>query len=65
MAGSTSSSSNVHSVVDDNNNPHRKMVMDVIRINQSYASKCSIKDEESNVDATIFCYLLKDSDELL
>jgi len=65
MAESTSSSSNVHRVVDDNNNPYRNIVMDVIRMNQGYAGKCSIKDKEPNIDATMFFDLLKDSDKLL
>jgi CxxC motif-containing protein len=55
----------VHEVVDDNNNPYRNIVMDVIRMNQGYAGKCSIKDKEPNIDATMFFDLLKDSDELL
>jgi hypothetical protein len=33
MVGSTSSSSNVHEVIDDNSNPYRNMVMDVMRMN--------------------------------
>jgi hypothetical protein len=33
MVGSTSSASNVHEVVNDNNNPYRNMVMDVMRMN--------------------------------
>jgi hypothetical protein len=34
--------------------------------NRGYASQCSIVDEESNADATIFFfYLLKDYDEPL
>jgi V8-like Glu-specific endopeptidase len=33
MVGSTSSSNNVHKVVDDNNNPYRNVVMDVMRMN--------------------------------
>ena len=37
MVGSTSSSSNMHEVVDDNINPYRNMVMDAMRINQGYA----------------------------
>jgi hypothetical protein len=32
MIGSTSSSSNVYRVVDDNSNPYRNMVMDMMRI---------------------------------
>jgi hypothetical protein len=31
---STSSSSNVHGVVDDNSNPYRNTVMDAIEMNQ-------------------------------
>jgi hypothetical protein len=33
MVESISSSSNVYGVVNDNSNPYRNMVMDVIRIN--------------------------------
>jgi hypothetical protein len=33
MVGSTSSSSNVHEVIDDNSNPYRNMVMDAMRMN--------------------------------
>ena len=33
MVGSTSSSSNVHEVVDDNNNLYRNMVMSVMKMN--------------------------------
>jgi hypothetical protein len=38
MVGSTFSASNVHEVVDDNNNPYRNMVMDVMRMNQGHVS---------------------------
>ena len=38
MVRSTSSASNVHGVVNDNSNPYRTMVMDAMRINQSYRS---------------------------
>jgi len=60
---STSSSSNVHEVVDDNHNSYRNMVMDVMRMNHSYTDKFSIIDKESNTDATKFFDLLKDYDE--
>jgi hypothetical protein len=60
---STSSSSNVHGVVDDNYNSYRNMVMDVMRMNQSYTDKFSIIDEKSNTDTTMFFDLLKDYDE--
>jgi hypothetical protein len=33
MIGSTSSTSNVHGVVDDNSNPYRTMIMDIIGMN--------------------------------
>jgi hypothetical protein len=54
MIGSTSSSSNVHEVVDDNNNPYKSMVMNAMRMNQVYASECSIVDEKPNINATRF-----------
>jgi hypothetical protein len=63
VKSTSSSSSNVHGVVDDNHNSYRNMVMDVIRMNQSYTDKFSIIDEESNTDATMFFDLLKDYDE--
>jgi hypothetical protein len=65
MVGSTSSSSNVHEVVDDNINPYRNMIMDAMRINQGYAAQCPIIDEEPNADTTRFFYLSKNSDEPL
>jgi len=36
MVRSTSSSSNVHGVVDENSNPYKNMVMDAMRMNQGY-----------------------------
>jgi len=65
MVRSTSSSSNMHEVVDDNSNPYRNMIMDAMRMNQGYTSQCSIVDEEPNADAIRFFYILKDFDELL
>ena len=65
MVGSTFSFSNVHGVIDDNNNSYMNMVIDAMRMNQSYANECSIIDEEPNTDATRFFDLLKDSDETL
>jgi hypothetical protein len=65
MVGSTSSSSNVHEVVDDNSNPYMNMVMDVMGINQGHTSQCLILGEKSNADATRLFYLLKDFDEPL
>jgi len=60
MVGSTSSSSNMHGVVDDNSNSYRNMVIDVMRMNQGYTSECSIIDEEPNGDITRCFDLLKD-----
>ena len=63
MVDLTSSSSNIHEFVDDNNNPYRSMVTNAMRMNQNYSSKCSYNiplDEEpntnakSNVDKTSF-----------
>jgi hypothetical protein len=42
MVGSTSNSSNMHGVVDDNSNPYRNMVMDVMIINHDYTSECPV-----------------------
>ena len=65
MVGSTSSASNVHGVVNDNSNPYRNMVMDVMRMNEGNASQCPIVKEEPNADTTKFFYLFKDSNEPL
>jgi hypothetical protein len=65
MVESTSSSSNVHEVVDDNSNPYRNMVMDAMRMNQGYIGQCSIIDKETNVDMTRFFDFLKDFNEPL
>jgi len=65
VVGSTSSSSNVHEVVNDNSNPYRNMVMDAMRMNEGNVGKCPIVEEEPNADATRFFDLLKDSDEPL
>jgi len=54
MVESTSSSSNMHEVVDDN----RNMVMDVMRMNQGYVDQCLIVDEEFNTDMTMFFFLI-------
>jgi len=65
MAGSTSNTSNMHGVVNDNNNTYINMVMDAMRINQGNDSQCPIVEEEPNADATMFFELLKDFDEPL
>jgi hypothetical protein len=40
-------------------------MMDAMRMNHGYTSKCSSVDEEPNVNAVRFFELLKESDELL
>jgi hypothetical protein len=65
VVGSTSSASKVHEVGNDNTNPYRNMIMDVMRMSEGNFSECPIVEEESNADATRFFYLLKDSDEPL
>jgi VIT1/CCC1 family predicted Fe2+/Mn2+ transporter len=55
----------VHEAANDNTNPYRNMVMDVMRMNQGNVSQCPIVEEEPNTDAARFFYLLKDSDEPL
>ena len=65
VVGSTFSASNMHEVVNDNSNPYRDMVMDVMRMNEGNVSECPIVEEKPNADATRFFDLLKDSDEPL
>ena len=65
MIGSPSNFSNVHEVVDDNNNCYRRMIIDAIIINQGDASECLIIDEEPNVDACRFFDILKYYEKLL
>jgi hypothetical protein len=65
MVESTSSSSNVHGVVDDNINPYKNMFMDAMRMNQDRVGQRTFVDEEPHADTTMFFYLLKDSNELL
>jgi hypothetical protein len=47
MIGSTSSASNEHKVVDDNNNSYWTMVMDAIRMNYGHGSQCLIIDKKN------------------
>jgi hypothetical protein len=63
--GSTSNSSNMHEVVDDNTTPYRNMIINAMRINQAYVGQCSIVDEEPNADTTRFFDLSKNSNEPL
>jgi hypothetical protein len=65
MIGSTSSSSNLQEVVDDNSNSYRNMVIDAMEMNQGHAGQCSILDEKPNAGTTNFFNFLKDFDELL
>jgi hypothetical protein len=65
MIGLTSNSRNVHRVVDDNNNRYRSMLINAMRMNHGYVSKCSIVNEEPNAGATRFFEVLKDSDKSL
>jgi hypothetical protein len=62
MIGSTSSSSNVHGVVDDNSNPYRNMVLDMMRIK---VMTVNVQYEEPKANMTMFFDLLKHSDEPL
>jgi hypothetical protein len=65
MVGSTSSFSNVHGVIDDNNNSYRSIVMDTMKMHQGYAGECSIIYEEQNTSMARFFDLLKDSNKIL
>jgi hypothetical protein len=65
MVRSTSSSSSVYEVEDDNNNSYNYIIMDAMRMNQGYACKCSIIDEKLNADATRLFYLLEASNKPL
>ena len=56
MVTSTSSSSNMHEVIDDNNNCYRSMIMDAMRINQDYSGEGSWVDEEPNIDIARFFF---------
>jgi len=63
MVGSTYSSSNIYKFVDNNNNPYRSMMMDVMWMNHDYSSEGSyniLLDEESNINVAKFFELLKD-----
>ena len=63
MVGSIYSSSNIYKFVDNNNNPYRNMMMDVMWMNHDYSSEGSyniLLDEESNINVAKFFELLKD-----
>jgi len=59
---STSSSNNMHGVIDDNSNRYRSMIMDAMRINQSDVGEWSIIDEKQNADVARAFDFLKDFD---
>jgi len=61
MIESTFSANNKYGVVDDNSNPYKDMIMNVMGMNQCYVGQYSIIDEELNADATKFFDFLKDS----
>jgi hypothetical protein len=65
VVGSNSSVNNMHKAANDNTNPYRNMVMDVMRMNQGNVNQCPIIEGEPNADATRFFDLLKDYDEPL
>ena len=65
IVGSTSSSRSMRRAIDDNSNHYKSMTIDAMRMNQGDARKCSIVDEEPNVDVTRFFDLLKDYKEPL
>jgi len=54
IVGSTSTSSNIYEVIDDNHNRYKSMVMEAMRINHGYSGEGSCVHEEPNVDATRF-----------
>jgi hypothetical protein len=61
MIKSTSSASNKYGVVDDNSNPYKDMIMNMMRMNQDYVGQYSIIYEEPNEDVIKFFDFLKDS----
>jgi hypothetical protein len=68
MIGLTSRFSNIIRFMDDNSNPYRCIMIDVLRMNQGYLDKGLYNiplDEEPNIDAVRFFKLLKDLNELL
>ena len=54
MVELNSNSSNVHRVVNDNNNIYRSMIINPMGMNQGYVNECLIINEESNTGATRF-----------
>ena len=62
MDGSTFGYSNMYNVLDDNSKYYREYGYGCKRMNRSYASECSIIDEEPNTNAARFFKLVKDFD---
>jgi len=56
IVGSTSSSSNIYRVVDDNDNHYKIMVIYAIEMNHSYLDEDSCVDKKPNIDATMFFF---------
>jgi hypothetical protein len=52
IIGLASSSSNIYKVINDNSNYYKSMIIDAMRINYDYSSKCLCFNEEPNIDAT-------------
>jgi len=65
MVGSTSSASNMHEDVNNNNNSYRTMVMDAMRMHQGHTSQCSIIDVEPNSNTAKFFDVLKNANKPL
>jgi hypothetical protein len=52
IIGSASSYRNIYKVINDNSNYYKSMIIDVMRINYGYSSKCLCFNEEPNIDTT-------------
>ena len=63
IVDSTSSSNNIHKVVNANSNCYESMVIDAMRMNHYYS--CKVHNEESNINATKIFKILKDFNKLL
>ena len=54
IIGSTSSSSNIYKVINDNRNYYKSMVIDAMKMNHGYSSKGLCFNEEPNIKAIFF-----------
>jgi hypothetical protein len=52
IVSSTSCSSNIYGVINDNSNRYRSMVIDATWMNHGYSSESSHVNKEPNVDET-------------